>query len=190
MPAYRRVATPTRRYSGSIDSPTHALDPRLEASPWSAYDTTWRTNHGSRFRPSAFSPQPFEPSDGTEDSTGNHLPAHWANNPVRSHSFRAALALHGSGPDSDGASQRPIDLLYPGRVNDMSGPELRRLRSMAQRIRGAALAGHSQQPETQRSLDTDEKRPEPKTDEELKVKLECKICYTQVASVAILPCGE
>jgi hypothetical protein len=33
-------------------------------------------------------------------------------------------------------------------------------------------------------------RPEPKEDEELKVQMECKICYTQLAEVACLPCGH
>lgn len=33
-------------------------------------------------------------------------------------------------------------------------------------------------------------RPEPKTDEELTVKLECRICYSQTASMACLPCGH
>lgn len=33
-------------------------------------------------------------------------------------------------------------------------------------------------------------RPEAKTDEEMNVRLECRICYTQVAEVACLPCGH
>ena len=33
-------------------------------------------------------------------------------------------------------------------------------------------------------------RPEPKADEELTVQMECKICYTQLAEVACLPCGH
>nr|OQO21790.1 hypothetical protein B0A51_09592 [Rachicladosporium sp. CCFEE 5018] len=33
-------------------------------------------------------------------------------------------------------------------------------------------------------------RPEPKTDEEMTVKLECRVCYSQVADVACLPCGH
>lgn len=36
----------------------------------------------------------------------------------------------------------------------------------------------------------DSGRPEPKDDEEMTVKLDCKICYTQVADTAILPCGH
>ncbi|KAK0279389.1 hypothetical protein LTR35_008578 [Friedmanniomyces endolithicus] len=33
-------------------------------------------------------------------------------------------------------------------------------------------------------------RPEPRADEELKVNLDCRICYTQLAEIACLPCGH
>lgn len=33
-------------------------------------------------------------------------------------------------------------------------------------------------------------RPEPKNDEDMMVKMECRICYAQVAEVACLPCGH
>ncbi|KAK4561758.1 hypothetical protein LTR86_004437 [Recurvomyces mirabilis] len=33
-------------------------------------------------------------------------------------------------------------------------------------------------------------RPEPKTEEEMQVSMECRICYTQLAEVACLPCGH
>jgi hypothetical protein len=36
----------------------------------------------------------------------------------------------------------------------------------------------------------DSGRPEPKSDEEMTVKLECRICYSQTAEVACLPCGH
>ena len=39
-------------------------------------------------------------------------------------------------------------------------------------------------------LDINDGRPAPKTDEEMMVKSECKICYGQLATVAILPCGQ
>lgn len=38
-----------------------------------------------------------------------------------------------------------------------------------------------------RTLDGDN-RPPPKSDEELTVKLACKICYTQLANTAVIPC--
>ncbi|KAF2218916.1 hypothetical protein BDZ85DRAFT_269550 [Elsinoe ampelina] len=39
-------------------------------------------------------------------------------------------------------------------------------------------------------LDMDSTRPEPQTDEELTVKLDCKICFTQTADTACMPCGH
>ncbi|EMC98887.1 hypothetical protein BAUCODRAFT_383459 [Baudoinia panamericana UAMH 10762] len=36
----------------------------------------------------------------------------------------------------------------------------------------------------------DSGRPEPKTDEEMKLSMECRVCYTQVAEIACLPCGH
>ena len=40
-----------------------------------------------------------------------------------------------------------------------------------------------------KGLDGDD-RPEPKKDEEMQFKLDCRICYTQVADTACLPCGH
>ena len=42
----------------------------------------------------------------------------------------------------------------------------------------------------ERGLDADDGRPEPLKEEEMMVKLECKVCFSQIASVAVLPCGE
>ncbi|KAF2803932.1 uncharacterized protein BDZ99DRAFT_502774 [Mytilinidion resinicola] len=42
---------------------------------------------------------------------------------------------------------------------------------------------------TSKHLDNDS-RPEPKTDAEKMVKLECQICYQQVANMACVPCGH
>jgi len=36
----------------------------------------------------------------------------------------------------------------------------------------------------------DSDRPEPKTDEELQISMDCRICYTQLADIACLPCGH
>ena len=42
-----------------------------------------------------------------------------------------------------------------------------------------------------KSLDKeDDDRPEPVSEEQMMVKMECKICFAQVATVAMLPCGK
>ncbi|KAF2150582.1 hypothetical protein K461DRAFT_280584 [Myriangium duriaei CBS 260.36] len=39
-------------------------------------------------------------------------------------------------------------------------------------------------------LDVDDTRPGPKSDEDMMVKLNCKVCYTQLADTVFLPCGH
>ncbi|KAG8624721.1 hypothetical protein KVT40_007788 [Elsinoe batatas] len=39
-------------------------------------------------------------------------------------------------------------------------------------------------------LDVDFTRPKPQTDEEMTMKLDCKICFTQTADTACMPCGH
>lgn len=41
-----------------------------------------------------------------------------------------------------------------------------------------------------RGLDDDDGRPAAKSDEEMTLKMECKVCYSQVADVAVIPCGH
>lgn len=45
-------------------------------------------------------------------------------------------------------------------------------------------------PQPPRGLDIADARPDAKTDEEMMVKAECKICLSQVADTACLPCGH
>jgi len=52
-------------------------------------------------------------------------------------------------------------------------------------------ASDSESDDGHRGLDVeDDGRPEPKGDEELTMKLDCKVCYTQLADTACLPCGH
>ncbi len=41
-----------------------------------------------------------------------------------------------------------------------------------------------------KGLDRDDGRPEPRSEEQMMVNMECKICFSQLATVAVLPCGE
>jgi hypothetical protein len=61
-----------------------------------------------------------------------------------------------------------------------------------QRVHDHSWSSEEEEEEDQeQGLDAkDSGRPEPKTDEEMEVKLECRICYSQVADVACLPCGH
>ncbi|MCJ1244689.1 hypothetical protein MMC30_001888 [Trapelia coarctata] len=46
------------------------------------------------------------------------------------------------------------------------------------------------EPEPPKSLDKDDGRPAPLDDEDMVVKMECKICFAQIATIALLPCGH
>ena len=63
-----------------------------------------------------------------------------------------------------------------------------------ERLIASNAAERARRPQTPdpvpKSLDKDDGRPDPITDEDdFLVKMECKICYSQVATVAVLPCG-
>lgn len=62
---------------------------------------------------------------------------------------------------------------------------------------GLGLDGHwsseseEEEEDQEQGLDAkDSGRPEPKSEEEMTVKLECRICYSQTADIACLPCGH
>ena len=49
----------------------------------------------------------------------------------------------------------------------------------------------SEEEDEEQGLDAkDSGRPQPKTDEEMTISMECRICYTQLAEIACLPCGH
>lgn len=55
----------------------------------------------------------------------------------------------------------------------------------------ATSPSESEEEDQEVGLDAkDSGRPEPKAEEEMMVKLECRICYSQTADVACLPCGH
>lgn len=55
------------------------------------------------------------------------------------------------------------------------------------RIRETTLAAPNDQP---LGLDVESDRPEPKAEEEMTAKLACRVCYTQIADTALMPCGH
>jgi hypothetical protein len=55
---------------------------------------------------------------------------------------------------------------------------------------GTFRSQREREPEPPRSLDKDDGRPEPISEEQMMVKMECKICFGQLATIAMLPCGK
>lgn len=91
---------------------------------------------------------------------------------------------------------------FPGRAAAME----RRLRQRREELDGSdeddlsrsdidryiATGVFRRQPEREplKSLDKNDGRPEPLSEDEMMVKMECKICFAQIATVALLPCGK
>ena len=73
-----------------------------------------------------------------------------------------------------------------GLTYDSEGEELSN--SDIERLMTTGFA-RRREPEPPKSLDKDDGRPEPVNEEDMMVKMECKICFAQVATVALLPCG-
>ena len=73
-----------------------------------------------------------------------------------------------------------------GLTYDSEGEELSN--SDIERLMTTGFA-RRREPEAPKSLDKDDGRPEPVSEENMMVKMECKICFAQVATVALLPCG-
>jgi rubrerythrin len=72
--------------------------------------------------------------------------------------------------------------------------ELHRLRLASEAITSARHSMHShfqQQPERPpETLDNQPGRPAAMSDEEMTKKLDCQVCYQQLADIALLPCGH
>jgi hypothetical protein len=72
--------------------------------------------------------------------------------------------------------------------------ELHRLRLASEAITSARHSMHSHfQPQPERppqTLDNQPGRPPPMSEEEMTVKVECQVCYQQLANIALLPCGH
>jgi hypothetical protein len=70
--------------------------------------------------------------------------------------------------------------------------ELRRLRLASEAITSARHSLHSHLPTEQppQTLDNQPGRPSAMSAEEMTIKLECQVCYQQLANIALLPCGH
>jgi hypothetical protein len=70
--------------------------------------------------------------------------------------------------------------------------ELRRLRLASEAITSArhSMHTHLQPEEPPQTLDNQPGRPSALSAEEMTMKLECQVCYQQLANIALLPCGH
>jgi ribosomal protein L44E len=91
---------------------------------------------------------------------------------------RFNLAELGEGPDTE-AQRPPSERRFEGirRGAELVAARATHLRQM---IRSQPMFA---------GLDGDD-RPEPLTDDQMTVKLECKVCLTQKADIACIPCGH
>ena len=93
---------------------------------------------------------------------------------------------HGDPTEGANLVERAQSLLAS--IETENGPQ-HHLRAAYARLR-ERQAGPEEPGPDRRGLDRDDGRPEALSDAEMTVKMECKICYSQMATVAILPCGK
>jgi hypothetical protein len=82
--------------------------------------------------------------------------------------------------------------LSPAALQQAHGPMRHRqsLEDVMRMLAGARGARAPSPKDSVRGLDIADERPAPKTDAEMVLKAECKICMTQIADTACLPCGH
>jgi hypothetical protein len=71
--------------------------------------------------------------------------------------------------------------------------EIQRLRIVSEAVTSTRHSIHARFVHTEQpvqSLDSQPDRPEPLTDEEMTRNLSCRVCYQQLADIAVLPCGH
>jgi hypothetical protein len=71
--------------------------------------------------------------------------------------------------------------------------EIQRLRIVSEAVTSTRHSMHARFVQTEQSiqsLDSQPDRPEPLTDEEMTRSLSCRVCYQQLADIAVLPCGH
>lgn len=94
-----------------------------------------------------------------------------------------------SGDDANGSGMSQIQTS----IQQITS-ELHRLRLASEAITSARHSMHSHfQPPPERppqTLDNQPGRPDAMSEEEMTKKLECQVCYQQLADVALLPCGH
>ena len=166
--------------------PPYLLDyPRLDpglASPTGAADGP---NHGQSPNAQTFAdyrePRPVPVPLSRESRTLNSFPD-WSPAPPSSF-YRTTTQQH----QAAWGQQMPVDMSqydYLRTSAEALHRHERMTQVLARRVRQPAA------PRPQPSLDTDTTRPEPVAEEAKMIKMECKICFSQISNQVVLPCGK
>ena len=174
----------------SAFDPSHTFDPTLFSAPHyprplqpytrAPSDWQFRNDHQA-----GFYPQPVDNPVIGESHVRTQLPGEIPNEQQGTSEGRTRPTR---GADDVQRPTRELDMLRETNWATLSRIEHRAFMAY-NRARGVGVELEVGEPGGP-SLDRGDDRPPPKTDEELKVCLDCKICYAQLASVAVLPCGN
>ena len=156
--------------------------------------------YGSLYRNGVEAPSFMDPYDGFFDTAGTHF--NTGNLSPLSRQYLANLETYGPQdppfmPHNRDIRREPYSPMRLNtnshRTNSSNGFASRPHRE--HRRRNAYTDGPPGAPVDEPSLDKADGRPEPQTDEQMKAEQmkqdpACKICFSQPATVAILPCGK
>ncbi|KAL8968224.1 MAG: hypothetical protein Q9183_002565 [Haloplaca sp. 2 TL-2023] len=159
----------------------HRVDPGL-ASPTGVADDP---NHGQSPNAQPFAdyrePRTVPVPTSREPRTLNSFPD-WSHAPPPSF-YRATTQQH----QAQWGQQMPAEVAQYDYLHTSAEALHRHERitqMLARRVRQPAA------PQPQPNLDTDATRPEPVAEEAKMIKMECKICFSQVSNQVVLPCGR
>lgn len=101
------------------------------------------------------------------------------------------LLQHTSEPDRSAIIQRMVENGTAQALQTTPTSPLNLWRRLQEAHPPATYSSSESDDGERQGLDVeDDGRPEPKEDEDLVIKMDCRVCYTQVADVACLPCGH
>ncbi|KAF1917300.1 hypothetical protein BDU57DRAFT_527954 [Ampelomyces quisqualis] len=129
----------------------------------------------------------LRPEPQPADDTSREYPSDAEN--TRDASQATAPTLSSSSPDGSNNGMSQIQ----ASIQQITS-ELHRLRLASEAITSARHSMHShfqQQPErTAQTLDNQPGRPAAMSEEDMTRKIDCQVCYQQLADIALLPCGH
>ncbi|MCJ1362035.1 hypothetical protein MMC16_001137 [Acarospora aff. strigata] len=145
---------------------------------------------------------PDQPQPGTELGNLDSVQSQLYYSPSRERGVHLAERLHDPHHRSETAVDPPRllpfdapNIINPWQRRDRLGWGQYGLTSHTPPELGATLAVSDDSDDSDiegetKGLDDDDGRPAPKSDEAMTLKMECKVCYSQIADVAVIPCGH